>query len=430
MRSENINQLPHTISEVTISAERLEVPVDIAPLVTDVEFFESLDKSYIECSVIFLDNARIIETNDLIGGEQVNVVIKSHVDNAGDIEKTFKIQSIKTAKGKDSYQVGVLNCVEDIAFESTMNNVNQYYKGAPWKIVTNIAREYLDVEVSATKTDKGELNVIVPNKTPLAAIDWIAKSACSEDGFPIYAYRKLRSDKIHMNNLGEMLRRTSINANNPYSTSQVVISQEDPRKQSRIIISHKFGVGSNTQKLVDQASVGAKYSVMNTADDVETFNWNLSSFQNSLIDNNIIKKDQSFRYSPTLADPRVKSRSVFSIGGSNPFRTTSEENFSLGYNERKNAADYKLYQTSQIMKNLLGMQPLTIVVDGMDFLTGAGTIGNIVSIMFPRSALDETTDTLFDKSKSGEYFIVKARHIFTRQGYHVSLLTSRMTGLK
>jgi hypothetical protein len=430
MRSENIHQIPHSIHEVIISAERLRVPVDIAPLVTDVEFFESLDKTYIECTIVFLDNARIIEANHLVGGEQVNVVIKSLVDGNGDIEKTFKIQSIKTVKGKDSYQVGILNCVEDIAFESTASNVNKHYKGAPWKIVSNIAREYLDVEVSATKTEKGELNVIVPNKTPLAAINWITKTACSEDGFPLYTYRKLRSDRLHMNNLGEMLRGTSINANNPYSTSQVVISQEDSRKQSRTIISHKFGVGNYTQKLIDQASVGARYSVMNTADDVETFDWNLSSFQNSLIDGNIIKKDQRFRYSPTLADPTVRSRSMFSIGGSNPFRTTSEENFSLGYNERKNAADYKLYQTSQIMKNLLGMQPLTIVVDGLDFLNGAETIGNIVSIVFPRSAVDENTDALFDKSKSGEYFILKARHIFTKEGYHVSLLTSRMTGLK
>ena len=74
------------------------------------------------------------------------------------------------------------------------------------------------------------------------------------------------------------------------------------------------------------------------------------------------------------------------------------------------------------MDQILRIEPLTMVVDALDFIDGDkhSTIGNLISIEIPTSR-PETVGSTIDKKKSGEYLMLSAKHTFKTEKYDLSL---------
>ena len=53
------NATPYVFELIEIDSERLDTPIDIRSLVTDVEMFEHLDKSYMTGNIVLYDSLRL-----------------------------------------------------------------------------------------------------------------------------------------------------------------------------------------------------------------------------------------------------------------------------------------------------------------------------------------------------------------------------------
>ena len=75
--------------------------------------------------------------------------------------------------------------------------------------------------------------------------------------------------------------------------------------------------------------------------------------------------------------------------------------------------------------------PLTITVNGIDFLQGdeSTTIGNKIRVSFPINDTEFPSTRTTDYKKSGDYLIYSARHSFRGNAYTVSLTGMKLNGM-
>ena len=72
--------------------------------------------------------------------------------------------------------------------------------------------------------------------------------------------------------------------------------------------------------------------------------------------------------------------------------------------------------------SLLKKNPLTILVNGVDFLDGDAhtTIGKLIDIEFARNLAPQRDNYYLDNKKSGAFLIYSAKHSFTPEDYVIS----------
>ena len=112
-----------------------------------------------------------------------------------------------------------------------------------------------------------------------------------------------------------------------------------------------------------------------------------------------------------------KSRSITQIGSTQAYENGSS------INQSDDRANYKLNIINRSIDQLMKKNPLTLAVNGVDFLDGTShqTVGRKIAVRFMRNTAPEDTDYYFDNKKSGDYLIFSAKHSFDRETYLVSL---------
>ena len=85
------------------------------------------------------------------------------------------------------------------------------------------------------------------------------------------------------------------------------------------------------------------------------------------------------------------------------------------------------------MDDILKRAPLTMIVDGINFIDGDkhSTIGNNIAVEFIKSTADrDKASSQIDTRRSGNYLIFACRHMFKKEKYEVSLSCVKMGNLK
>ena len=104
--------------------------------------------------------------------------------------------------------------------------------------------------------------------------------------------------------------------------------------------------------------------------------------------------------------------------------------YDLSYSEGLDKAAYKSIAISKAMSGLAAKSPLTITMNGLDFLDGLhhNTIGRKIVLDFlSTDFLARDMEHLRDSKFSGEYLIHSAKHIIKRERYDVKLHTLRLS---
>lgn len=430
------NASPYVFELIEIDSERLDTPIDIRGLVTDVEMFEHLDKSYMTGKIVLLDSIRLLEGLDLIGGERVTITISGSAETDVPFTNNFHIVQVETYKGKDNIQTVILNLIESHAFESNLKNINRYYTGKASEIATTIADNFLERELAHLDEDKKTQSLIVPNMDPLTAIKWICGNATTTNGYPFYVFSTAFSEKLFMLDLGTMLKSDATNKI-PYNLASVnTTATLDPVKR-KTAHDFKFGKGKSIFDLISDAVIASNYRFLNTHADTNEITWDvIFDLFDELIGDGVIKADQ--RNVPFSDKYKINGRSfnqlpsftISKIGGSYAYRETDDEEYGLGYAEERTAAEYKLHLIKDAMKKLFAAEtPLTIVVNGYDFIGTdlPTTIGNTIDVVVPKASPETTEgEDDLDLAKSGNYLIYAARHMFKKGRYDISFLCSKI----
>mgnify|MGYP005987436799 FL=1 len=427
-------------NSIVLSAEYFPDGIELANTVAEVEIQEKLFQPFLFGKLQFLDSMRVLEQfHGILGGEKLEIKLKrsESYGESTEINLNFRVVKAQAFKGADQFQSVELEFISEHMFMSDVKNVNQYYSGKPSKIIEKIASQYLDIEVDSDNSDRDEINVIVPNLSPVEAIDWVRSAAVTDKGYPLICTYSPFYDKIIIRDLGFILDAPAGNAT-PYVASRVSGTTGSTQANHRGLRSYQHIVSTGIQDLIHNGMVGSEYRYLQTNDTAAEYTWNIrKDFTEPAYENKILggnnKDDSMFILNPFLeVDDELIEYNIanyhYVFGGSNNYRSTDNVDFELGYKERRTPADYKLARTAEILGRLIGMETLNFTINGVEYMQGDDrptSVGNYINIQFPRSA--ETLEGGgSDISKSGHYLMLGCRHVFKREGYDMIVQGGRM----
>ncbi len=438
---ENISQ--YVIETVLLQSDRLEQPFELNRITTDIEIYESMTRPFLTGKIAIVENSNLLNNIDFLGGEKLTISIKSleaetHGSAPIPITKTFYIDEIIfNQKGGDHTEVIAFHLVEDIEFESNLQNINKFFNGNVSRTMKKIANQYLNKNINTSLGSvNSSISVIVPNMHPLESLTWLTKSISSQDGYPYYLFSSFVSDELILADLGSLIESPSVNKDGPYRNWQAATLSDDPNVNSRTMIAYNVEKSDNLYNLINHGFIGANYSYIDTlTNKTNNFDFNIIEDLIKPISKTLLPKEQrnatiSPLYKNSIDDkPFQESISVAKtfIGGSNAFKNTTSD-FDLSYSENSSLADYKQGTVANALYALLQKSPLTVTVNGTPFLKGDMhyTIGRNVTLHFLTSITDKSTDEeKLDIKKSGDYLIYAAKHSFKREKYDLQI-----TGVK
>lgn len=411
---------------------------NIAKLISDLEIYEHIDKPYLTGKVMFVDSYAILENIDFQGGEKLTITIKPLLGtDTLPIVKTFYTQKVlSSTKVNDTMQAVALYLVEDIAFISSVYNVNRSYTGLPRNIIQNISLQYLSREVySTSETYQGRLKVIIPNLHPIDAMMWIKDKSTTADGLPYYLYSVLGDDNLRFYDLGTMLRQGPMNAKNPFvywqSASQVAYGDKHLSIQN-----FEYNNTDDLLSLIRSGMIGAKYNFYDTmAGESKEIMFDVDNdvFKN-LVNKDYFDKNQNrYNYGPgykvdekplsnhlSMDFSQISSASVYKNSGD--YKTINQE---------LDESSYKKRIVGNAIKQFMTKTPITIQVRGAHFIDRTPgrenlTLGNTIRVLVAESVTDLGRNIEYDKKKSGDYIIYAARHIFGKERYDAKLLCTKL----
>lgn len=426
------NKTSYELISVSLLSERLENPFELKGIMTDLDIFEHLDKPYLTARLVAVDQVGWYEATDILGGETITVVLSSSKDGSIPVSKLFYITSTEIKQVNSDSQVVIFNLIENIGFVSNLQNVNRHYQNKGSIILEKIASNFLSRVLDKQDDDINNLHAIVPNMDPIEAMKWISNRITSRNGFPFYVYSTLASDKLFLRNLGAMISEPVINPGQPFVNHAANANTINLVPRSRTIIDHRFETAEDLLTLIAKGLVGAKYEFVDSLNENRrTFSFDIKK---DLYD--VLKQQGAMQgqENPLFAEAyehdgisfnKYASRKITMFGGSNSHRESVQEPWNIGYREEKSTAGYKKQIISRAMDNVLKKAPLTMVVDGGDFIDGDkhSTIGNNIDIQFTKTSTNkkDAAEDFEDRKRSGNYLIYAARHMFKKERYDISL---------
>ena len=416
------------ISVAELNSSRALQPFNIKNVITDIEIYEHIGKPYITGSFIMTDTERVLERFDIQGAETFTLKLQTAQYSTNPIEKTFIIDTVKSVvRGNETAQVVQLHFTEDIGYKSALHNVNRSYSGTPEKIIATIAADYFNKEVvsSAEGNVSNTMKVIVPNLDPIEAMEWIKNRSSTSEGYPFYLFSNFATSKLFLLDLGVMLSQTAINEKYPYMYSQSNASVDNANRQQKIY-EYDNSIQERTFNLMKSGFVGAQHSFY----DITTATFIRKKFS---VHKDVYDKTESLnprQARPVISyDHIIDEKPISEYNSRQLFNTYASKNFVDGkaYSEEPDQGQHSRKIVSIALKQLLAKKPMEIVIDGREFLIGgeSKSVGNIIKVIFKATDHGHTGQKI-DRKMSGDYLVIGARHVFTKEKCRSKLLISKI----
>lgn len=435
------SSLDFIVDSIVVKSGKNGKEYNIGAVVSEIDLFEHIDKPYITAKILFVDNARVIENLDLSGTESVQISLKLEEDDDSNLKitKNFYItEMIKGVKTNDDTELIGLSLIEDSAYISQLTRISKSFRGYPTEIISRILKDYLNRELFILSdreyAEPYPMRVVVPNLTPLNAVNWIKDRSSTTSGMPFFLFSTICDDRIRYLDLDTMSRLTPLNSETrEYSYVQGGPNQSDSIDkilQSYIINGYNYTSNENQLFLARKGAVGSSYNFIDTVRNV--------SDSKNLDAGSIFEK---VYFPPYQSNPSYDDISKFNNRVMDEYHTTeisqispsvSYDDNTYNYYESKDISTHMHKAESRALRYFLHKSAIDINVPGRNFLYSQSnkTIGNIIRISFKSNEVsyeenDATNNR--DKKKSGNYFIYAARHVFQGNTYSVNLSCTRLS---
>jgi len=167
--------------------------VDIENIFEELNLFDSLFLPVISGNVLIVDTKQMIK-NLIFDGTEVIAISMSKGIGAGfaPFKKSYRIYNISDRRNKNqTTETYVLHFVSDEFILSEQKKVNQSYETTYSDVVSKIMTSYLKVSTNsrgAFQPSYGIRKIVIPNLSPLDAIEWCSKRALSVNNSPEYLF--------------------------------------------------------------------------------------------------------------------------------------------------------------------------------------------------------------------------------------------------
>lgn len=434
-----------------LSTQRNQHVVDITTTLIELVIFEHLERGYLTGSLTYTDTGRSIEIMDFQGTEFLDIHLGLH-QSEHSVKKRFVIREVQSiVPSSDTTDVVTLAIIDYDAYLSSLINVNKMYEGKPSQIVSDILRDNYGPTKTAIRAGSGEIlneenydlsseipeaaanaiakatsyelqssfRYLVPNLTPLEAIEVIRRRTTGLTGTPFFCYASLADQNLRFFDLYSLLQQPPINIKDPYVYSIQVAqrmgsSGSDLGRQIAKLTNPK---NANTLALIMNGDIGSTYEFVDTTHGLEfTFKYDLDKvLRNLLVTNSYPAADTRTQFNGTRVSEYASKR-IHRIGTANIYADNVKNIY-----EETSASKHSAKAISRSVRNLLGKSLLEITVPGLHSMPQDGnkTIGRIISVL---SLADVTQHTeLFDRKRTGDYLVYGARHSFSQEKYTVGL---------
>lgn len=401
----------YKIDEIFIETKGGKIPID--NMFEEINLFDSLFLPVISGNILIIDARQLAKNLSFDGSEVIAMTISKGVAvGFASFKKSYRIYKISDRKNinqtSESY---ILHFVSDELIYSDQKKVNQSYETTYSDVINKIMTDYLKVPRNsrgAFETTYGVRKIVIPNLSPLDAIEWCAKRALGTKNSPEYVFF-CNAEGYNFLSLSTLLTRNSI-LNINFSPKNI----QDESAFLEMSSARSFEVLSQDD-IIDKIRSGINAGTFLGFDPVtRTFGSTTLSFDDiySLIEHaneNSIGTEVHNRDKETSTRTTYDSKQALSVfnymrGDSNyvkqsdPTSLSKNESYELILNQRK-----------ALLSNLMSKR-LKITMPGNFQLTS----GRNIDFKTPGFGLHKKgQDDEGDKSISGKYIITGTRHIIS-----------------
>lgn len=435
MSQNNPSPYQYEFRRILIESDRRSTPVDVTASVVEVVLFEHLDRPYLSGKLALLDDANVFAGIDFLGTERIFISIKVP-DSTNDIERTFFIREVETAVNtNDQAQILSFSIVDADYYLNSLINLQKKYDGKPTEIIKNILLDNFSGKKLKARTQpeiQAPIRFIVPNMTPMGAMQTISRRATDDLGAPYFLFASLTDNDLRYFSLKEMLDRPAINARTqPYRLNQK-IAQDDtllPAYAAYNITGWEYNNNENMLSLIENGDVGAEYQFHDVNSNMtSSYKHSIDAIYDKLYQiTSSVEKAPLYDNITTINSKKLHrhmAKTITSISTARTFETISN------IHEDNSAAFHRGKSVSKTLRNILLKSSVDITVPGINFLSSKFhlTTGNTVEIEALKNfiPLGKQGD-LVDQKKSGKYLMYAARHQFSVNRYEVTLTCGKIS---
>lgn len=384
--------------------------IDISGIFEEISFYDSLFSPVRSGKILIKDSIGLSGKLLFDGSEALLVeIVKSENSDIASFKKSYRIykQSKRKNSGLNSESY-LLHFVSDEFIFSKQQKINQSYDSTYSKVVEKLLTNYLQVPRSALtgifEPTYGIRNIVIPNLSPLNAIEWCCKRAVDQNQAPNFLFFENYSG-YNFVTLSTLLTQTDIldikfepknqsktNSLNEMSSARAfqVVQQNDTLK--------KISEGVNAAQFVGfdpitgitakkQISFGDVFNSMKHGNDTPNFS--------SLVNRAGVDFQEAFG----------SKKVVGSFEAAQELSSYIKQKTPEIISKLDNMESYIIQRTS-IISNLMSKR-LKIVMPG-NFQLSSGFNVNVTAPSFSKKAVGEDNE---DPSLSGKYIITSSRQI-------------------
>lgn len=439
------------IDAAIIQSDRLEQAYNMTQMVLEFSLFEDIELPYISGQIVFMDDAGSFNEMQLKGTETLYVSVRGAEEGNENSRINIKMNIVsieKKVKTTERTEVYHLSLMSPMAFRDQGIKLSKSFVGKLDEISANILQNYLDLDVSydytSLTTSQSAVKVITPYISPLESAKWLIDRATTVRGAPFFlwssVYEQNGKETVRVGDLETMMTREQPwNAGNPLTYTQSGandVALKDTAEQKRIIKSFVTNNMENTVQNMNDGAVGALFSTLDT--------YTSQDYSRHFAVSQLLEQEKTYLYTNTqnvhddtlMLSYRGEERkldewdhrhfnlitSYGTYGSWNSYHDDPKQLNAMN-KMRSNSIRSLLYRNAVDM-TLAGSTFFGPMNEGNPIGVGAGDVTEVEVIMSDTN-LEEPQR---DKNLSGNYMILKCRHVFANTTHTVHATMSKLDG--
>lgn len=358
--------------------------IDIRGLVTEIILRQDISVGYMSGEMLLSDATDLPYNYSITGGEylHLNLTSPSNDKTVNKAFRIFKVSERRPAKTNNSQQYRI-HFVSEEMYLSNLLRVTKAYRGTT---LSTVAKDIMTTYLKASKYTIDETDIsqdlIIPNKRPTEAINWLASRATNGSDYCWMYYENL--DGLQFRCLNKLFNEKSVNSQ-PFMRQ--VVSLEKKLDESYFIIDD-YEIKRDFDLLTLSRNGGV--AIHFTGVDPIKRTW-----KDTLTSQNDIPKMYDIPNVPNVTLPNGKSVNE------------QYEAYTLTYiqNDTTNSDVWhkRVLSLAALYNNLMEV----VIPGNLDVQAG-----NMVDLMF-YSMLPQTESNMVNETATGRYFVISVTHKFS-----------------
>ena len=415
--------LPETPSKFSLNELAIVTKagkLDISKIFQELNIFDSLMSPVMSGAIVITDSIGLSAKLLFDGSEVLLINIGKDTDsNSFRLKKAFRIykQSNRAVLEQNS-ETYTLEFVSDEFIFSEQQKITQSYKMTYSEAAQKILVNYLKVPQQKLRgvfqSTTGIRDIVIPNLKPLDAIEWCAKRSIDQKRSPNYVFfeNNLGYNYVSLSQLlsSDYLFKIKFPAKNLEETNAAqdllsprhfeVVNQSDKVKTTREGVAAGTFIGFDPlTRSIQNKKIGFEdhYNAMDHGNDTANFS-------------------QSKNRGGQSATEAYDSKKVLSIFGANRKNSNYIKKYDPTSISKVETQEDFMFTRKAIFANLMNKR-IKLVMPGNFQLTS----GFNLNVRVPDFSKKESGSENEDRSLSGKYLIIAARHVI-KQEIHETIL--------